>query len=480
MTVDVVIVGAGVSGLAAAHALHCSDPSLSIGIYEASGRIGGKLLTGQIAGVTVDLGAEAMLARRPEGIALVDALGLRQHIVHPASIGAGLALGGRIAPIPAESVMGVPTSVRTVAASRALSAAGLAALEAGNPAIEVLHDDVSVAQAIAPRVGTEVLDRLVEPLLAGVYAGRADRLSIEATLPALYAQLRRTPDLLVAAQAVRASAATARGPVFASLLGGIGGLPAQLLAATGASLHLNTPVREISQTPQGFLVHTGPRPESVDVATRAVILATPAAKSARLLSSVASGASSALEEIESASMALILLAYRRADLARDIPAGSGLLVPASLGTAVKAATFLTQKWPHLAADAGDLILIRASIGRAGETAALQRDDAELTAMARRDLAVLAGISGVPIDSIVQRWGGGLPQYDVGHRARVQRVRTAVATVPGVEVAGAAYDGVGIPACIGSGQQAAARILSQRVLDQRVLDQRATNEERYTP
>lgn len=470
MTVDVVIVGAGVSGLAAAHALHRSDPSLSISIYEASGRIGGKLLSGEIAGVTVDLGAEAMLARRPEGIALVDSLGLAKQVVHPASIGAGLALGSRIVPIPAESVMGVPTSTQTVAESGALSVAGLADLEAGNPALDVLHDDVSVAQAIAPRVGTEVLDRLVEPLLGGVYAGRADRLSIEATLPALYAELRRTPDLLAAAQAVRASTPTARGPVFASLLGGIGGLPAQLLAASGASLHLNTPVREISHTPQGFVVHTGSRSESVDVMTRAVILATPAAKSARLLSSVSPRASTALDQIESASMALVLLAYRPTDLVRDIPAGSGFLVPASLGTAVKAATFLSQKWPHLSADAGDLILIRASIGRVGETAALQRDDTDLTVLARRDLAVLAGISGAPIDSIVQRWGGGLPQYDVGHRARVRRVRTAVAEVAGMEIAGAAYDGVGIPACIGSGQQAAARILSQR----------ATNEERYTP
>jgi protoporphyrinogen/coproporphyrinogen III oxidase len=183
-----------------------------------------------------------------------------------------------------------------------------------------------------------------------------------------------------------------------------------------------------------------------------VVIATPAAKGARLLSEVAAGAAAELAGIETASMAIVAVALRDVSL----PAGSGVLVAAHEPLTVKALTLSTQKWPL---DAGGLTLLRASVGRRGEAVVLQRDDAELVALVRRDLRSLFGVTGEPVDALVTRWGGALPQYAPGHVERVARIRQAVARVPGLAVCGAAFDGVGIPACIASAQAAAGQVLA---------------------
>jgi len=224
-----------------------------------------------------------------------------------------------------------------------------------------------------------------------------------------------------------------------------------------------------------------------------VIVAVPARPAGRLLAGVpgAGPASAALGEIEYASMAIVTLAYPRAAFPQSggpqsgerqsggpqsgerqsgerqsggpqsggPPArGSGYLVPAVDGRAVKAVTFSTVKWPHLFA-AGDAVdIVRCSIGRIGETGLLQRDDDELAALAAADLAAATGVRGKPLDARVTRWGGALPQYTVGHLDRVARIRAAVAAQPGLAVCGAAYDGLGIPACIATGRAAADRVL----------------------
>ena len=185
-----------------------------------------------------------------------------------------------------------------------------------------------------------------------------------------------------------------------------------------------------------------------------MILAVPAAPAARLLKDAASAAATQLELIPYASMAIVTLAFR----AEDFPAQqrSGYLVPAVDGRAVKAVTFSTVKWPHLAAQA-PVHVVRCSVGRSGDVAVLQRDDAELAALAAAELAGAIGITARSIAQRVTRWGGGLPQYNVGHTDRVARVRAAVADQPGLAVAGAAYDGVGIPACIATAKSAAAQV-----------------------
>ena len=207
-------------------------------------------------------------------------------------------------------------------------------------------------------------------------------------------------------------------------------------------MQTSTTVRSLRRTATGFALECGPVPSPELVAADAVILALPAAKAARLLRPLAPSAAGELAGIETASVAITTLAFR--DL--DLPPGSGLLVGAREGLAVKAVTISSQKWPL---STGGLILLRASIGRAGEAQLLQREDADLITIVRHDLRRLYGIGADPVDALVTRWGGGLPQYAVGHVERVSRIRSAVADVPGLGVCGASYDGLGIPACISS-------------------------------
>jgi oxygen-dependent protoporphyrinogen oxidase len=256
--------------------------------------------------------------------------------------------------------------------------------------------------------------------------------------------------LVEAARAVTdvGTRAPGSGAVFASLAGGLGRLPIALVDAGRFAVRTGVTVRAIRRVADGFELDCGPVPEPELVRADAVIVATPAAKAARLLRDVSPAAATELAGIDSASMAIATLAYRGVNL----PAGSGLLVGAREGLQVKAVTVSSQKWPLT--DDG-LVLLRASVGRAGDAVVLQRDDDELIALVRHDLRELLAIDAEPIDQRVTRWGGGLPQYEVGHVERVARVRAAVAVVPGLAVCGAAFDGVGIPACIASGRAAAA-------------------------
>jgi oxygen-dependent protoporphyrinogen oxidase len=184
----------------------------------------------------------------------------------------------------------------------------------------------------------------------------------------------------------------------------------------------------------------------------AVVVAVPAGKAAALLRDVVPSAAAELDGIEMASMAIVTLALPQAQL----PPGSGLLVGSGEGYAVKAVTLSSQKWPGTPPDR---VLLRASVGRAGQTRDLQREDDELVELVRRELVDLIGLDATPIDSLVTRWGGGLPQYGVGHVERIQRIRTAVATVPGLAVCGATYDGLGIPACIASATRVVDAVLA---------------------
>jgi oxygen-dependent protoporphyrinogen oxidase len=243
--------------------------------------------------------------------------------------------------------------------------------------------------------------------------------------------------------------------VFVTLAGGLGTLPPALAAASGARLRTGSMVRELSRIPNGWRLVIGPASRPETVLADAVILAVPARPASRLLAGITGGAAVALGEIRYASMAIVTLAYPRA--AFGVPlAGSGYLVPAVDGRAVKAVTFSTVKWPHLSGR--DLHVVRCSVGRIGEEAVLQRDDAELAALAAGEFAAATGVSGPPAEARVTRWGGGLPQYSVGHLDRVARIRASVAAQPGLAVCGAAYDGLGIPACIATARTAADQVL----------------------
>ena len=456
----VAVVGGGISGLAAADELARRLPDADVVVLEASPAVGGKLRVATVGGVQVDVGAEALLARRPEALELIRSLGLGDDVIAPVTTAASVRAGGTTHPLPARTMLGIPGDVEAVRSSGVLTDAALDRIagERTSAPMPALTDDVAVGALVRERLGNEVTDRLVEPLLGGVYAGRADQLSLRATMPALADVLSRDGGSLVDAAAKVADAgsrATSDEPVFASLSGGVGRLPVALASSGRFAICTSTTVRELHRTPTGFRLVCGavPEPEVLDV--DAVVVATPAAKAAQLLRTVAPSASSELATIETASMAIVTLAFADATL----PPGSGLLVGVREHLGVKALTFSSQKWPM---QTGGLVVLRASVGRVGETQILQRDDADLVALVRHELRTLAGVDAQPIDALVTRWGGGLPQYAVGHVERVARIRSAVAEVPGLAVCGATYDGVGVPACIASARRAVGQVVGALV------------------
>jgi oxygen-dependent protoporphyrinogen oxidase len=456
----VVVIGAGIAGLAAAHRL--LGRGARVTVLEAADRVGGKLLPGEIAGVRVDLGAESMLARRPEAVGLAREAGLADRLQPPATATAALWTRGALRPMPKGHVMGVPGTA--AALSGVLSEEGLARIgrDAELPRTEV-GDDVAVGEYVAARLGREVVDRLVEPLLGGVYAGDAYRISMRSAVPQLFEAARAHPSLTEAVRAIQgrtAAAPAAAGPVFMGIEGGIGTLPQAVAAAVrarGGEILLNTPVTELRRTaPAGWRVVAGDRVLAAD----AVVVAVPAPAAAALLRAEAPAAAAELAAVEYASMALITLAYRRTDAAA-LPEGSGFLVPPVDGRTIKAATFASRKWGWIDREDPGLVVLRTSVGRYGETEILGRDDAALIDVSRHDLKEATGLTAAPVAARVTRWTDGLPQYPVGHHARVARVREHVAKLPGLAVCGAAYDGVGIPASIASAHAAVDQLGGDR-------------------
>lgn len=457
----VAVVGGGVSGLACAHRLRTLlGPSAEIVVLEQRDRLGGVLRTVDLAGAPFDVGAEAFLARRPEVPALLAEIGLAGALTHPTAATATIRAGGRTVALPRGTLMGVPG--RDADLGGVLSDAGRAAVaaEPSTPLAWEPGTDIALGTLLRRRFGPEVVDRIADPLLGGVYAGRVDRLGLRATVPALAAALDAGAGSLTEAASTgmaasgQRSGTLAAGPVFGAVRGGYREMTAALVAASAARVRTGVTVRELHRRPDGWRLVLGPvpRPEALDV--DAVVLAVPAPAARRLLEPIVPAAAAAAGRIELASSAVVALAYRAADVA-GLPGTSGCLVAADEPLSVKGVTHASTKWAHLGADG--LVRIRASIGRFGEEASLQVDDAELVDRVRADLAVLDGVDAVPVASFVQRWGGGLPQYGVGHGAVVDALESAVAAVGGLEVAGSMLHGVGVPACVATARSAAERV-----------------------
>ncbi|OAR22717.1 protoporphyrinogen oxidase [Streptomyces sp. ERV7] len=461
----VVVVGGGISGLAAAHRL--LESGARVTVLEATDRLGGKLFAGEIAGARVDLGAESMLARRPEGVGLAREVGLQDRLRPPAAT-AAIWTRGALRPMPKGHLMGVPADPASLAGI--VSAEGLARIAQDRelPPTEV-GEDIGVGEFVARRVGREVVDRLVEPLLGGVYAGDAYRISMRAAVPQLYTAARENTSLLDGVARVQAKAAAGPqqgGPVFLGLDGGMGTLPlavADAVRAGGGLIRTGAPVLALTRTADGWLVRTDSA-EAPAIEADGVVLASPAWSASRLLAAESPSAAAELAGVEYASMALVTMAFRRADLER-LERSSGFLVPSVDGRTIKASTFSSYKWQWVTDRAPDLFVLRTSIGRYGEEEHLEREDAELVEMSLGDLGEAVGLAARPVATEVTRWTGGLPQYPVGHLARVARVRAAVAKLPGLRVCGAAYDGVGIPACIAGARLAADEIIATSTLAQ---------------
>jgi len=493
----IAVVGGGITGLAAAWELthrlaHLPEPARIV-VLEANPVLGGKLRTAEVAGHHIDVGAESMLARRPEALDLIAEAGLSESVVHPTGASATIWSRGRRWPLPPRTLMGVPSEPNS--ALGLLSQAEVARLRS-EPVLPPVTADVSVGDFVESRVGPAVVDRLVEPLLAGVYAGHARRLSLRATVPALWLAAQNGAGLVDTAAAAARRAGTGSTtrraaaedaprragdgdgpdpaiPVFAGYRGGLGHLVeelAALLREKGVELRTSATVRELERTGTGWALVVGATTSAERILVDGVVLATPATPTGRLVKTVSLRAAEQLAAIEYASMAIISLALPRSrvgvvgaaggvgDVADVDLSGSGFLVPPSEPVTIKAATFSASKWEWVAGLDPEVVHLRASVGRAGDTATLQHDDEELVATVVADLgAVLGAEIPRPVDVQVQRWGGALPQYAVGHVDRVEAIRAAARALPALELAGAAYEGVGVPACISSGRRAARAV-----------------------
>jgi protoporphyrinogen/coproporphyrinogen III oxidase len=367
-------------------------------------------------------------------------------------------------PLPPGTLMGIPAHSADVGALLDADEAALIDAEPAQPT-DPIEDDIDVAAYVAARVGPAVVERLVEPLLGGVYAGHADRLSLRATIPAAWATAHDGRSLVSAVREQSARRPPAATPVFAGIRGGVARLPLAVRAEverlggdvrTGAMVRTLTQSRGDGAAGPSWRLTVGSRAAAEVVTADAVVLAVPARPASRLLAEVSPAAAAQLGRIDAASMALVTAVLPGA---AELASGSGVLVPPVEGRMVKAVTYSSAKWGWLADGAGEDLVVRLSVGRQGEEAVLQRDDEELTAAALVELGQLLEVDlPDPVDSAVVRWGGGLPQYAVGHVGLVHEVRRAIGELRRVAVCGAYLDGLGVPACIASAHRAVTEVL----------------------
>ncbi|MFD7263876.1 protoporphyrinogen oxidase [Streptomyces sp. NPDC059874] len=453
---SVIVIGGGISGLAAAWQLR---GQADVTVLESHGKVGGKLRTGTIAGITVDEGAESLMALRPEAVELAAAVGLGEALCDPSKAPTTIWTNGALRPLPAGHVMGVPTDPAALIGTGLLSPRGVArvAEEEGLPAAP-LTEDCSVTDYLAGRFGQEAVDRLVEPLLGGVYAGRAERLSLRAAMPRIAALARQGGPLLPALRRMKAAGAPRSAPVAVQgVVGGTGRFPQAVADACGARILTGTTARSLQRLPgDRWRVRAMTGDGVLTMEADAVILALPAFAAAELLRPHSPLAEAELSAIPHASTAVITMAFSRAR-AHFLPEGNGFLVPPVDGHTLKAASFLSNKWPWLAAAAPDTFVLRASIGRIGEDDLLARPDRHLIRAAITELHHAVGPMGEPLAARVTRWDRGLPQYGIGHHARVARIREAASKLPGLALCGAAYEGVGVAACVATGRTAATTL-----------------------
>ncbi|MER5883538.1 protoporphyrinogen oxidase [Streptomyces sp. NPDC001941] len=457
---SVIVIGGGISGLAAAWQLR---GRADVTVLEAHTRVGGKLRTGTLAGVPVDEGAESIMAMRPEAVELAEAVGLGPSLVDPAVAPVTVWTNGALRPLPPGHVMGIPADPEALAGTGLLTDAGLDRLRQEEllPAPPVT-EDVTVASYLEQRLGREAVDRLVEPMLGGVYAGSTDRLSLRSAMPPVAALAARGGSLLAALRDRPKPAPGTPRPAFVrGVVGGTGRLPAAVAEASGARILTGTTATSLERTASGrwrVEARTGDGPLLIEA--DAVVLGLPAYAAAPLLRPHSTAAEVELAAIQHAGSAVVTMAFAR-DRATRLPEGNGFLVPPVDGHAVKAATFLSNKWAWQADAAPGVFVLRASIGRLGEEHRLSLPDRHLVRTALAELHHAIGPIGDPVAARVTRWPQALPQYGVGHAARVARIREAVEALPGLEVCGASYEGVGVAACVATGLSAGHRIAESR-------------------
>jgi oxygen-dependent protoporphyrinogen oxidase len=476
MPVTVAVVGGGITGLVAAHTLQTQG--VDVIVFEAADRLGGKILTTEVAGVRVDAGPDAFLVREKHMTDLAAELHLDNALVAPVAGQASLWLDGALRPLPRRQYLGVPLDLDELAEAGLVSVAGLArarqdldrtAQSAPGDDHQTDHgdrdlegddfdhddfepDDETVGELIRRHLGDEIMDALVAPLIGGINAGDPDQLSLAAGLPQLAAAAGDDPSLIRSIRRHLADQARpADAPVFLTHPDGLGRVVDTLALRLGPAVRMHTPVRALTPTDTGWLVHADGHPP-FDV--EAVVVATPAFAAATLIRDISADAAALLDGIRYASVVMVTFAFA----ARSMPAfaGSGFLVPRAAGLTMTACSWASTKWSHLAEQ--DLVFLRVSAGHADDESAMELDDEQLVATLLAELASTAGVDALPVETRITRWPSSFPQYRPGHLDRVEAIDETLADdAPGLFVAGAAYRGLGLPACAQQARVAALRV-----------------------
>jgi oxygen-dependent protoporphyrinogen oxidase len=455
----VAVVGGGISGLATAYFL-TRPPSPrgavpQITVLESEAWLGGKILTADVAGFAVDTGPDAILARTAVVEQLLRDLALFDRLSQPAMRRAYIWTRGNLRPLPPTSLFGVPDTPLPLLRSRVLSPWG--ALRAGADFVlprQDLPPDPTIAQLLRPRFGREVFDQLVEPMLGGVHAGRADVLSARSAVPEVYVASRASRSTYLALR--RREPVHGRGLGMVTVQGGLSRLVETLrtsLTQAPAGLRTGAQVTAIERVGAGYRLRLA---EGDPVDADAVVLATPAYASGPLVEPLSQPAAAALGGIPYVGVATVSLAYPASAVQRPLD-GTGFLVPPKEGRLLVGCTWSSAKWPHLASE--EFALFRCSVGRHGDQRWADLDDEALVDRVHAELAESVGVSDRPIAVHVQRWPRAMPQYTVGHEHRLVSLATALRALPGLYVTGAAYRGVGIASCISQAAEVAAAVVA---------------------
>ena len=459
MSRHVVVVGGGIAGLAAAW--EARERGCAVTVVEADETLGGKIQAASLAGATFDRGPDSFLARVPFGQQFVNDLGGSAELSGPLTAAASVYARGALRPLPAGHLLGVPGDIAALAKGGLFSARTIARLTAERLVLSKRPIDVAgtVREVLEPRLGREVLDTLVEPLIGGIYAGRVSEMELESVVPDV-AQALAGHHSVVRAVAARLEVSrhmpAAADPVFLRPKGGLHRLielAARRLGEHGVQIVLGATVDHVQKGAAGYELHLscrGGSPQSLDA--DGIVICVPAWRAGPLLAELDPSLPGVLARVASAGVSMVTVALAPAALATL--KGSGFLVPRSTAAMMTAATFISAKWGQRGA-AGETLL-RLSTGHAGDHRHEDLADPELTTALVEDFERISGVPITVLDSRVDRWPAGFPQYRVGHSHVVATVRAALRDTP-VAVAGASYEGVGVAACIRQGREASAQV-----------------------
>jgi protoporphyrinogen/coproporphyrinogen III oxidase len=457
---EVIVVGAGISGLAAA--VELQSRGVDVTVLEASNRAGGPIRTDIQGDYVIDAGPDSFLSTKPGGLAFAERLEIVDEVIDTSPDGGGTFIvhGGRMEPLPEGITMLVPTQFRQILQSPLLDLQGKLRLLADYAIPARAGDsDESVASFMQRRVGRQAFENLAEPLLSGIFAGDANRLSILSTFPRLREAERQHGGLIRAALAARRLAANHAAPSrrhtpFVSFGDGLGRIVDVAVDRIGRqNLLLNREVTAIEKRASSYEITSR---DGTTYEADGIVLATPAKPTAQLLSEIVPEAARSLATIPYVSSATVSMAFRATDVHLET-GGRGFVVPRVEGFDLTAVTWSSRKFSGRAPEDG--VLLRGFVGRAGKEGPAFLPDDQLIDVVRRDLAMITGLRADPTFARVYRWHRGMPQYHVGHGALVNRIRGEVDAITGLALVGAAYHGVGIPDCITSATKAAAALAS---------------------